>query len=70
MEEYYTLYNYTAKAVKAVDSTLVVGGPATCRLQYLPDFLAAAKTNGAPVDIVTSHACVPCAPPGLAPPAP
>jgi len=32
-----------------------VGGPATCQLQYLPDFLAAATANGAPVDMITSH---------------
>ena len=32
--------------------------PATCQLQYLPDFLAAATANGAPVDMITSHLCV------------
>ncbi len=42
LQEYYMLYNYTANAVKAVDNELTVGGPATCGLQYLPDFVAAA----------------------------
>ncbi len=41
--------------MKSVDSTLIVGGPATCQLQYLTDFISATTQMNAPVDMITSH---------------
>ena len=52
---YFELYHSTAKAIKATDSQLQVGGPATAELSWIPEFLAAVHTSGAPVDFVSSH---------------
>eukprot|EP01006_Ploeotia_vitrea_P032182 TRINITY_DN64443_c0_g1_i1.p1 TRINITY_DN64443_c0_g1~~TRINITY_DN64443_c0_g1_i1.p1 ORF type:complete len:488 (+),score=36.52 TRINITY_DN64443_c0_g1_i1:117-1466(+) len=52
---YMDLYNTSAHALKAVDKSLKVGGPATEQLKYLPEFFAEAKKWGAPVDFVSSH---------------
>ncbi len=54
-EEYFTLYQVTAQAVKKVDSTLRVGGPATSNNAWIPDFLRFCRDSGAPVDFVTTH---------------
>lgn len=40
----------TAAAIKAVDPSLQVGGPATAQLLWLTDFLAWARAGGVPVD--------------------
>jgi len=53
--EYFTLYNYTALAIKAIDSQLIVGGPATCQSQWIPEFLNYTKTYNVPVDFVSTH---------------
>ena len=52
---YFQLYAETATAIKAVDQQLQVGGPATCELGWLLDFLAAARATNTPVDFVSSH---------------
>lgn len=52
---YLPLYNASAMAVKAVDSEIKVGGPATMQLGFLPDFLNACKESNFPVDFVSSH---------------
>lgn len=52
---YFELYETTARAVKAVDASLAVGGPATAQLAWIPEFLAFANASGAPVDFVSSH---------------
>jgi len=54
-QEYFTLYNYTSRAVKSVSPTLKVGGPATCQLAWFPEFFGNATAMGAPVDMITSH---------------
>lgn len=53
--EYYQLYNVTAQAIKAVDASLLVGGPATAQLLWLDDFVAWAQSTGTPLDFVSSH---------------
>ena len=52
---YFELYDATARAVKAADASLLVGGPATAMLAWIPEFLAATAAAGSPVDFVSSH---------------
>ena len=49
------MYNYTSRAVKAASADLLVGGPATCQLAWIPEFHGNITAMGAPIDIVTSH---------------
>jgi xylan 1,4-beta-xylosidase len=53
--EYFKLYDATARAIKAVDPALAVGGPATAGAAWVPDFLAHARQAKVPVDFVTTH---------------
>ncbi len=52
---YFELYDVTARALKAVDPALRVGGPATAGAAWVPEFLAHAAAKGTPVDFVTTH---------------
>ena len=52
---YFALYDATAKAIKAVDPELRVGGPATAGAAWVPEFLAHVKGSGSPIDFVTTH---------------
>ncbi|MEO6276252.1 GH39 family glycosyl hydrolase [Roseateles sp.] len=52
---YFDLYTRTAKAIKAIDPQLLVGGPSTAGAAWVPEFLAHAKVTNTPVDFVTVH---------------
>ena len=52
---YMKLYNATAHAVKAVDSQIKVGGPATAQLQDVKQFHDLATAGGMPFDFVSTH---------------
>ena len=52
---YFELYHSTAKAIKAIDSQLQVGGPATAQLSWIADFISAAHSAEAPFDFISSH---------------
>lgn len=52
---YFELYNVTARAIKAIDPALRVGGPSTAGAAWVPEFLAHVKVSGASVDFVTTH---------------
>jgi len=52
---YFTLYEHTARALKAVDARLRVGGPATSSAHWVPEFLTQMSADHAPVDFVSSH---------------
>lgn len=57
-QEYFHLYEVTAKAVKEVHPGLRVGGPAICGVDdvsWLRDFLDFVKANRLPMDFVTRH---------------
>jgi xylan 1,4-beta-xylosidase len=54
-KSYYALYEHTARALKAVDSRLRVGGPATAAAAWVPEFLKFAESRRAPVDFVSTH---------------
>lgn len=55
-ESYYALYEHTARALKAVDARLRVGGPATAAAAWVPEFLKYAEVHRVPVDFVSTHA--------------
>lgn len=55
MEEYFNLYEHTAKALKRVDVRLKVGGPATSNNSWIPEFTGFCRENNVPVDFVSTH---------------
>lgn len=58
MQEYFHLYEVTAKAVKEVHPKLRVGGPAICGVddeRWLREFLDFVAGRDLPLDIVTRH---------------
>lgn len=52
---YFDYYARTVRAIKAVDPSLRVGGPATAGAAWIPEFLAYADQHALPVDFVTTH---------------
>ena len=52
---YFELYDHTARALKAVDARLRVGGPSSSSAHWVDDFLAHAARAGVAVDFVSSH---------------
>ncbi len=52
---YFDLYDRTARAIKAVDPALRVGGPATAGTAWIPPFLTHVAQSGAPIDFVATH---------------
>ena len=52
---YFDLYARSARALKAVDPQLKVGGPATAGAAWVVPFLAFCKEKNVPVDFVTTH---------------
>lgn len=53
--DYFTLYRHTAEALKAVDSELRIGGPATSANGWIEEFLDFCQSEGLPVDFVSTH---------------
>jgi xylan 1,4-beta-xylosidase len=56
LESYLMLYNTTARAIKAVDSLLSVGGPSSAELGWIPEFIAATAGGAMPASFLSSHA--------------
>jgi xylan 1,4-beta-xylosidase len=54
-QTYYQLYDMTAKALKAVDSRLRVGGPATAQAAWVDRFIRHRVENHIPLDFVSTH---------------
>ncbi|HWU96791.1 MAG TPA: cellulase family glycosylhydrolase, partial [Sphingomonas sp.] len=52
---YFELYEASARAIKAIDPALRVGGPATAGAAWVPEFLDYAAQRGLPVDFVATH---------------
>ena len=52
---YFELYAHTARALKAVEARLRVGGPATAAAAWVPSFLKFAASKHVPVDFVSTH---------------
>lgn len=53
--DYFRLYQSTAKALKAVDSEIRVGGPATSSNAWIPEFIEYCSSNAVPLDFITTH---------------
>jgi xylan 1,4-beta-xylosidase len=52
---YYQLYDVAARSLKAVDSRLRVGGPATAQAAWVDRFIRHCAENHVPVDFVSTH---------------
>ncbi len=53
--QYMQLYAAAARAVKAVDSQLRVGGPATSVNAWIPDIIQYCRENDVPLDFISTH---------------
>ena len=54
-EDYFKLYRHTVEAIKSVDPSLKVGGPATAQTAWIEEFLEYCERDHIPVDFVTTH---------------
>jgi xylan 1,4-beta-xylosidase len=54
-EDYFKLYRYTVAAIKQIDPSLRVGGPATAASAWIEEFLDFCETRKLPVDFVSTH---------------
>ena len=54
-EDYFHLYEITAKAVKSVDPKLRVGGPATAVDSWIPEFIGFCESKRLPLDFISTH---------------
>lgn len=54
-EEYFRLYETAARALKRVDATLRIGGPASSKAHWLNDLIAYCHTNQVPLDFISTH---------------
>jgi len=52
---YFKLYRYTAEAIKKVDASLRVGGPATARSEWIEEFVEFCDRNRVPLDFISTH---------------
>ncbi|MBN2735526.1 MAG: hypothetical protein JXR70_01005 [Spirochaetales bacterium] len=65
MEDYFKLYDYSAKAIKEVDKALKVGGPSICGVEtekWLRGFFEHCINSKSPLDFITRH-CYTAEPP-------
>ncbi len=53
--EYLQLYDVSARAVKSVDVTMPVGGPASAAAAWIDELLDAVADTGAPIDFLSTH---------------
>jgi xylan 1,4-beta-xylosidase len=54
-DDYFRLYRHAAAAIKRADPHFRVGGPATARNEWIPEFLDFCETSGVPADFVSTH---------------
>jgi xylan 1,4-beta-xylosidase len=54
-QQYFELYKATAVAIKSVDESLQVGGPATAAAEWLPELAEWCAANSAPLDFFATH---------------
>jgi xylan 1,4-beta-xylosidase len=53
--DYFKLYRYTAEAIKKVDKSLRVGGPATAKSEWIEDFVDFCERNNVSADFISTH---------------
>lgn len=54
-EEYFKLYEVTARALKSAGDFLRVGGPATSANKWIPEFRTFCEKGDVPLDFITTH---------------
>jgi xylan 1,4-beta-xylosidase len=54
-EDYFRLYRHTVEAIKSVDESLQVGGPATARDAWIEEFVDFCEKREVPLDFVSTH---------------
>ena len=54
-DDYLRLYEVSARAVKAVDAELPVGGPASAAAAWIDEMLVHAVRSGTPLDFLSTH---------------
>ncbi|MFZ4456461.1 MAG: GH39 family glycosyl hydrolase [Bacteroidales bacterium] len=54
-EEYFKLYDFSAKAVKSVCPDYRVGGPATAANAWIPEMIEYCRKNNSPIDFCSTH---------------
>jgi len=54
-DEYFKLYTYTVKAIKSVNSSYRVGGPATAGAAWVPEMINFCSKNSLPIDFISTH---------------
>ncbi|MES3020435.1 MAG: glycoside hydrolase [Pseudomonadota bacterium] len=53
--DYFKLYDHAARAIKGVNPSYKVGGPATAGAAWIPEMIAYAAANKVPLDFVSTH---------------
>lgn len=53
--DYFKLYKHTAEAIKRVDASLRVGGPATAKSEWVEEFVDFCERNKVPADFISTH---------------
>ena len=53
--DYFKLYKHTAEAIKKVDESLRVGGPATAKSEWVEEFVDFCERNKVPADFISTH---------------
>jgi xylan 1,4-beta-xylosidase len=54
-EDYWKLYDASARAVKEVDPELKVGGPASAEFTWIPEMMEHTKSASVPLDFISTH---------------
>jgi xylan 1,4-beta-xylosidase len=54
-EDYFKLYDHTARAVKSVNPAYKVGGPATAGAAWVPETIDFCEKNNSPIDFISTH---------------
>jgi xylan 1,4-beta-xylosidase len=53
--DYFRLYKNTAETLKKIDAQIKVGGPATAKNEWIPEFVQFCEKNSVPYDFVSTH---------------
>jgi xylan 1,4-beta-xylosidase len=54
-DEYFKLYEYSARAIKSVNPAYKVGGPATAGAAWVPETIEFCAKNNVPLDFISTH---------------
>ena len=54
-DDYFKLYRHAARAIKSVNASYKVGGPASAGAAWIPEMIAYCTSNAVPLDFVSTH---------------